>query len=100
MIAQRQGLTGQGELFVAGLLHDIGKVLLYVKFPQDYRRALALATDSGVLIVDAEREVFDSNHAEIASWVLERWYLPPQLIEAIKYHHEPSLASTGVPRLQ
>jgi putative nucleotidyltransferase with HDIG domain len=94
MVARRHGLIEQGELFVAGLLHDIGKVFLSVKFPQEYRRALLLAREKGALIVDAEREVFDATHAEIAGWALERWYLPSQLIEAIKYHHEPSLAPT------
>jgi len=46
------------------------------------------------LIVDAERKIFEATHAEAASWALEHWHLPSQLIEPIKYHHEPSLTVT------
>ena len=45
-----------------------------------------------MFIIDTEKEVFDTTHAEVAGWVLERWHLSPRLIEPIRYHHEPSLA--------
>lgn len=93
IMAPRHVLTDQAELFAAGLLHDVGKVFLVTKFPHEYRRALALAEGKGSLIVDEEREIFDATHAEAASWALEHWHLPSQLIEPIRYHHEPSLAT-------
>ena len=89
---QKAGLKETEELFVAGLLHDIGKVFLNIKFPHDYQRALTLADTRGTLIIDTEKEIFDTTHAEVAGWVLERWHLSPRLIEPIRYHHEPSLA--------
>src|SRR5512135_721504 len=92
MIGHRQALEDERHLFVAGLLHDIGKVFLTLKFPEEFRGALALAHTKGTLIVHAEEDVFQMNHAEVAGWVLERWHLPGRLIEPIRYHHEPALA--------
>ncbi len=91
--ARRQGLTDQAELFAAGLLHDLGKVFLAAKFPHEYRYVLALVKERGTLIVDEERAVFDATHAEAVSWALEHWQMPTQLIEPIRFHHEPSLAT-------
>jgi HD-like signal output (HDOD) protein len=93
VIARRQALTDHAEVFAAGLLHDVGKVFLVAKFSPEYRRALSLAQERGTLIVDAEREIFDATHTEAAAWALEHWHLPSQLIEPIRYHHEPSLAT-------
>ncbi len=93
VMARRQALTDHAEVFAAGLLHDVGKVFLVAKFPHEYRRALNLSQERGTLIVDAEREIFDATHAEAAGWALENWHLPAQLIEPIRYHHEPSLAT-------
>ncbi len=89
VIARRQARTDQAEVFAAGLLHDIGKVFLISKFSDEYHRALALTKEKGALIVDAEREIFGTTHAEAAAWALERWQLPDQLIEPIRWHHEP-----------
>jgi HD-like signal output (HDOD) protein len=89
---QKAGLKETEELFVAGLIHDIGKVFLNIKLPDEYHRALTLADTRGAFIIDTEKEIFDTTHAEVAGWVLERWHLSPRLIEPIRYHHEPSLA--------
>ena len=93
VMARRQALANHAEVFTAGLLHDVGKVFLAAKFPPEYRRALSLTQERGTLIVDAERETFDATHAEAASWALEHWHLPAQLIQAIRYHHEPFFAT-------
>ena len=89
---KKAGLQETEDLFVAGLIHDIGKVFLNLKLPNEYHRALTLAHTREAFIIDTEKEVFETTHAEVAGWVLERWHLSPSLIEPIRYHHEPSLA--------
>ena len=90
--ARQQALGEPEELFVAGLLHDIGKIFLYVKFPDECLRALALARAEKAFIGHVEKQTFNSTHTEVAGWVLTRWHLPLRLIEPIRYHHQPSLS--------
>ncbi len=90
--AKKASLKETEDLFVAGLIHDIGKVFLNLKLPNDYSWALTLANTKRAFIVDMEKEVFQTTHAEVAGHVLELWHLSPRLIEPITYHHEPSLA--------
>ncbi len=91
-IAQKAELRGTEELFVAGLLHDIGKVFLNLESRDDYRRALTAADAGGASLIEVEQEMFGISHAEIAGVVLQRWHLSPRLVEPIRFHHEPSLA--------
>jgi len=79
----------QEEAFVCGLLHDIGKVVLAQVSPGEYDQALELAEQKSCLIRDAEMEVFGLDHAEVGSWLVERWKLPPGVQTAIQRHHSP-----------
>jgi len=84
---------GRGEAeesFVCGLLHDIGKLVLAQVSPQDYDRCLELAAERRCTIREAEMEVFDLDHAEVGSWLAERWKLPPAVQAAIRRHHSPT----------
>ena len=100
MVAQRiarlekvdRGTTD--EIFVAAMLHDIGKVMLASSLPDLYQEAMAIARDRKILPVDAEREVFGVSHCEIGAYLLGLWGLPVTIVEAIALHHEP--AKSGV----
>lgn len=78
--------------FTAGLLHDIGKVVLDQVFPDEYSAALDRAENDSLRLREAEIGIFGTSHAEVGSWLAERWGLPPTIVEAIRYHHEPGLA--------
>jgi len=55
---------------VAGMLHDIGKVLLAANLPQEYERAIEIASETRVSMIAAERKVFGVSHAEVGAYLL------------------------------
>jgi putative nucleotidyltransferase with HDIG domain len=78
------------EIFVATMLHDIGKVMLASSLPDLYQEALQLSAARGIPPIEAEREVFGVGHSEVGAYLLGLWGLPVAIVEAIALHHEPS----------
>jgi HD-like signal output (HDOD) protein len=81
-----------GEAYAAGLLHDIGAVLLRQKDPERFDAAVALAESNGHALEEAERSLFGSDHPEVGGWLAERWGLPGEIVEAIACHDRPEVA--------
>lgn len=88
-IAQRTRQVEPDEAFAAGLLHDIGKNLLWRYFPEGSRRAHEITQRQRCPLFLAERLIFGTTHAEVGGWLLERWRLPSPLPEAVATHHDP-----------
>ena len=83
-------LRAPDMLFTAGLLHDIGKVVLD-PFVEAHRAQLhAAASQTGADFETAEREVLGMDHAQVGAAVLRQWHLPPQLVAAVEHHHNPA----------
>jgi putative nucleotidyltransferase with HDIG domain len=80
-----------GEGFVAGLLHDIGKIVLNQYLPKEFMEIQTLIFERGKSSEAAEMEVLGVTHADVGAWLAERWNLPELLVEAIKYHMRPEL---------
>lgn len=77
------------ESFTAGLLHDVGRLVLAVSLPEAYERSLALASETGRPIVEVEREVVGATHAEVGAYLMGLWGLSDGIVEAIAFHHTP-----------
>lgn len=77
------------QAFTAGLLHDIGKLLLVNGVPHRYQKVLAQQREKHWSCWQAEREAFATSHAEVGGYLLGLWGLPNDLVEAVAYHHEP-----------
>jgi len=92
VIAQKKGLKEPEEVSVAGLLHDIGKVILMLEFQKEYEAAMAEAQTKHISIFEAEKNQFDVTHANAGSWLAEKWRFPRSLIEVIECHHRPALS--------
>jgi putative nucleotidyltransferase with HDIG domain len=92
IIARRKGLKDPEEVSVAGLLHDIGKVFLSLKFPDLYSHVIAEAGGRAIFIAEAEKESFGVTHAEVEAWVGRKWNFPQGLVEQMAYHHKPGLS--------
>lgn len=80
------------ELFVSGLLHDIGKIVEMMFLPRKFSKITAVVRHKNTLLRDAELEVLGYTHAEIGKLLAERWNLPPKLIAVIGHHHDPATA--------
>lgn len=94
IIAQKKGLKEPEEVSVAALLHDIGKVVLGLKFPDEYKKIMAEAENKGIFILEAERDHFAISHAEAGAWIAQKWNFPRNLVEVIEYHHKPHLSNS------
>jgi HD-like signal output (HDOD) protein len=81
-------LPGQGDAaFTAGLLHDIGKVVLLVEYGERYD---ALLRGGEGALTERERAELGVTHCEVGAYLLNLWGLPYPIIEAVAYHHDPA----------
>jgi putative nucleotidyltransferase with HDIG domain len=91
-LAKAIDLPEQGveDSFMAGLLHDVGKLLLVDALPKKYDQAMRMTETAGTSCWEAEQAVFGTSHAEVGTYLLWLWGLPDGVVEAIAYHHAPS----------
>lgn len=88
---------GKGdEVFLAGLLHDIGKVVLDAHLHKKYSDVYAYSKKKNILIRDAEKKLLGVTHDHFGSWLAESWNLPHNLTAAITYHHNPQNAEKHI----
>jgi putative nucleotidyltransferase with HDIG domain len=76
--------------FMAGLLHDVGKLVLAANLPELYSAALVQAQTQGTTMWEAERALLGTTHAEVGAYLLGLWGLPDPIVEALAFHHCPS----------
>lgn len=81
------------DALLAGLLHDIGYWILLQQCPDEVAKAIALAEERSLPPCEAERIVLDATHAEVGAYLLGLWGLPYPILEAVAFHHDPSLTS-------
>jgi HD-like signal output (HDOD) protein len=85
---------GEGA-FVAGLLHDVGMLLLAVTCPEEYADVIAESKREGRELYDVEISQLGFSHAELSQKVLENWKLPMPVQMAVHFHHNPVADATG-----
>ena len=86
-LADHTDKTLSSDCFTAGLLHDIGKLILAEYFPEHFEKIWLMTVESAISFVDAEKMESEVNHAEIGAYLAEKWLLPRPLVEAIRHHH-------------
>jgi len=93
ILAERLGVSNPDEVTTAGLLHDLGKVVIRTEFPSLYQEVTKLVKKKHIFSREAEEEVLGGlDHARIGHFLTNQWNLPARLIEPIAFHHEPDKA--------
>jgi putative nucleotidyltransferase with HDIG domain len=93
-LAKDMGYRVSGEAFTAGLLHDIGILVIAQYFGREFKQIVQIGKTGEFSFEEIERRFLDnSTHYEIGSWLADKWNFPDQLVEAIAFHHQPHLAT-------
>lgn len=98
METERRTSEETNMAFVAGMLHDCGRLVLASNFPDDHVGFVSrLEADEGEPFIELERQALGASHADAGAYLLDSWELPSPIVEAVAYHHEPRKA--GATRL-
>jgi len=92
VLAKCTGHEDREELFVAGLLHDVGKLVAFQVARKYFVQVIQVVRARDLLLRDAEQEVFGYSHDQVGRLLAEQWKLPVRLTETIACHHRPDLA--------
>ena len=79
-----------GEAMIAGMLHDIGKLIILLEMPKQYIEVMNLVDTTGCSSAEAEYSIIDTSHAELGAYLLGLWGLPGNVVESVAFHHTPS----------
>jgi HD-like signal output (HDOD) protein len=85
------------QLFVAGLLHDLGRLILYIHFPKESHDIIIRSRNRSKLLFEEENDYLGCDHSEVGKQLLKQWKLPLILENCVFYHHNPSEARDTVP---
>jgi len=83
----RSGSSFVEESFVCGMLHDVGKILLFQYLPEEWEQVMQVADRNKMSVAEAERTVLGVDHASVGSELLRRWKIPEHICDAISLHH-------------
>lgn len=91
-ISEFRGDRNVERLYLAGILHDIGRLVIFKKEPTMARDVIYRSEEQQESICLSERELMGFDHADVGRELLKAWRLPPRLVEAVGCHHQPQTA--------
>ena len=94
MLASRVGNVDPNDCFIAGLLHDFGKVVFAQFMPKEFRQALMMSDWGEVSLYKTLREVIGTDHAVVGGMLVEKWRFPAPLVETIRHQYGDELRDT------
>ncbi len=97
VFAAHKNVPQTEQLFVSGLLHDLGRLILYIYFPDESRNVLVRSRNHNNLLYKEEKDYLGCDHAQLGVQLMKQWKLPLILRNNVLYHHKPSEAPQSVP---
>jgi HD-like signal output (HDOD) protein/CheY-like chemotaxis protein len=88
--AEQQEVKVLDQCFLAGLLHDVGQLVLAFGLPAEYAEVIAKAGEENRAVWQVEKEFFGATHADVGAYLLALWGLPNPIIESVALHHQPA----------
>ena len=79
-----------GYALIAGILHDVGKLILITNFPEEYDSILLDVLENNLILSEIEYNEFGVSHGEVGAYMLGLWGLPDLIVEALAYHNLPN----------
>lgn len=95
-LAEKTRLHCPDDAFTAGLLHDIGKLILTQYFPDLFEKVWIVARENDLSLFEAEKQELAVTHPQIGAYITKKWQLPGSLVDAVKYHHHPNTNADDV----
>lgn len=90
-IVQKADSSYPEGAFAAGLLHDLGRLMVAITLPAEYHQISLVRLETGRPLEECEQEVLETTHSELSAAALHRWGLPTPIQKAVLYHHRASL---------
>lgn len=97
LLARKSGKADEDVAFTAGLLHNLGKLAMSIWLEKRLAAMLQYASRENLTFDQVERKLFGYDHAEVGAYLAESWNLPPKLVQAIRWHHQPNNATPPDP---
>jgi len=99
LFAERKNPTLREEAFLAGLMHDIGKLVLNLQIPERFEEVVQIVYNENREFHETERELLGFDHAQVGAMLVNKWKLSPLLEDVIGLHHDPAALTAERPLL-
>lgn len=84
------------EMYVAGMMHDVGLLVLDRFHPLELDKTVKFAMEEGMSLHEAENLMFGFDHTQVGAMLAEKWGLAKNIVDAVRYHHDPQAAEENV----
>ena len=96
ILASQKNMSQTEQMFVAGLLHDIGRLIIYKYFPDQAKDLFQIVSNSSESLYDAEASYLRCRHPEIGRFLFKKWKLPKPLEDSVFFHHRPTSSNKPI----